>query len=51
MKKIIIESKDQLIKGARVAKARPEEHVFWEAVRKRMDVREKGMVKPRKFGH
>lgn len=46
MKKI--ESKEQVIKAARVAKATPEGQEFWREVRKRMDVREKSMVKPRK---
>jgi hypothetical protein len=49
MKKI--ENKEALIKDARIAKQVPEEREFWGQVRKRMDVREKGMVKPRKFGH
>lgn len=47
MKKLVTEKKEALIKAARVAKARPEEQVFWEAVRKRMDIRQKNMVKPR----
>jgi hypothetical protein len=48
MKKITIEKKKDLLKAARIAKQPPiENQVFWEAVRGRMDVRQKNMVKPR----
>lgn len=48
MKKINIEKKSELIKAARIAKQPPiENQAFWEAVRERMDIRQKNMVKPR----
>lgn len=46
-----IENKDEVIKAARVAKATPESQQFWGEVKKRMDVREKSLVKPRKSAH
>lgn len=46
MKKI--ENKEAVIKAARVAKQVPESNAFWTEVRKRMDARQKGMVKPRR---
>ncbi len=49
--KIILENKDKLIKAARVAKSRPEDILLWEAVRERMDVREKSLVKKRNITH
>lgn len=47
MKKSVTEKKEALIKAARVAKAVPEEKTFWKEVSKRMDIRQKNMVKPR----
>ena len=47
MKKITTEKKDEIIKAARIAKDIPEEKTFWGDVRKRMDIRQKNMVKPR----
>lgn len=49
MKKI--ENKEQVIKAARAAKQVPESREFWTEVEKRMNVREKSLVKPRKVTH
>lgn len=47
MKKLATEKKDEIIRAARLAKSIPEEKTFWKEVSKRMDIRQKNMVKPR----
>lgn len=46
-----IENKKEMVRAARVALAVPGEKSFWEEVKKRMDVRQQDLVKPRKLAH
>lgn len=46
-----IENKEALIKAARIAFSPTMPTDFWDELKRRMDIREQSLVKPRKLAH